>query len=33
MLRPHTGLLEAHRELELIGHIAAAGNLYFVPVT
>jgi hypothetical protein len=25
-LRPHTGLLEAHRELELIDHIAAAGN-------
>ncbi|HEX7321390.1 MAG TPA: amino acid-binding protein [Mycobacterium sp.] len=25
-LRPHTGLLEAHRELELIGHIAAAGS-------
>ncbi|WP_062541948.1 hypothetical protein, partial [Mycobacterium celatum] len=24
-LRPHTGLLEAHRELELIDHIAAAG--------
>src|SRR5689334_12562752 len=23
-LRPHTGLLEAHRELELIDHIAAA---------
>ncbi|HEU0190754.1 MAG TPA: amino acid-binding protein, partial [Mycobacterium sp.] len=22
-LRPHTGLLEAHRELELIGHVAA----------
>jgi hypothetical protein len=25
-LRPHTGLLEAHRELELIDHIVAAGN-------
>jgi hypothetical protein len=25
-LRPHTGLLEAHRELELIDHIAAAGD-------
>jgi hypothetical protein len=25
-LRPHAGLLEAHRELELIDHIAAAGN-------
>jgi hypothetical protein len=25
-IRPHTGLLEAHRELELIDHIAAAGN-------
>jgi hypothetical protein len=24
-IRPHTGLLEAHRELELIDHIAAAG--------
>ncbi|MCT7659190.1 amino acid-binding protein [Mycobacterium deserti] len=24
-VRPHTGLLEAHRELELIDHIAAAG--------
>ncbi|BBZ14675.1 amino acid-binding protein [Mycobacterium branderi] len=24
-LRPHTGLLEAHRELELIDHVAAAG--------
>ncbi|HEX7426763.1 MAG TPA: amino acid-binding protein, partial [Mycobacterium sp.] len=23
-IRPHTGLLEAHRELELIDHIAAA---------
>jgi hypothetical protein len=25
-VRPHTGLLEAHRELELIDHIAAAGD-------
>lgn len=25
-IRPHTGLLEAHRELELIDHIAAAGK-------
>lgn len=25
-IRPHTGLLEAHRELELIDHIAAAAN-------
>lgn len=25
-VRPHTGLLEAHRELELLDHIAAAGN-------
>lgn len=25
-VRPHTGLLEAHRELELIDHVAAAGN-------
>ena len=25
-VRPHTGLLEAHRELELIDHIAAAGS-------
>ncbi|KMV23246.1 amino acid-binding protein [Mycobacterium heckeshornense] len=25
-LRPHTGLLEAHRELELLDHIAAAGD-------
>ena len=25
-IRPHTGLLEAHRELELIDHIAAARN-------
>lgn len=25
-LRPHTGLLEAHRELELIDHVAAAGG-------
>jgi hypothetical protein len=25
-LRPHTGLLEAHRELELIDHVAAAGD-------
>ena len=25
-IRPHTGLLEAHRELELIDHVAAAGN-------
>lgn len=25
-IRPHTGLLEAHRELELIDHIAAAGR-------
>ena len=25
-IRPHTGLLEAHRELELIDHIAAAGS-------
>jgi hypothetical protein len=25
-LRPHTGLLEAHRELELIDHIAAAAG-------
>lgn len=24
-LRPHTGLLDAHRELELIDHVAAAG--------
>ncbi|WP_109560490.1 ACT domain-containing protein [Mycolicibacter senuensis] len=25
-VRPHTGLLEAHRELELIDHVAAAGD-------
>ncbi|ORX19915.1 amino acid-binding protein [Mycobacterium xenopi] len=25
-LRPHTGLLEAHRELELLDHVAAAGD-------
>ncbi len=25
-IRPHTGLLEAHRELELIDHVAAAGS-------
>lgn len=25
-IRPHTGLLDAHRELELIDHIAAAGG-------
>ena len=25
-IRPHTGLLEAHRELELIDHIAAAAD-------
>ena len=25
-IRPHTGLLEAHRELELIQHVAAAGH-------
>ncbi|MEZ0366574.1 amino acid-binding protein [Mycobacterium sp. pUA109] len=25
-VRPHTGLLEAHRELELVDHIAAAGD-------
>jgi hypothetical protein len=25
-IRPHTGLLEAHRELELIDHIAAGGD-------
>lgn len=25
-LRPHTGLLDAHRELALIDHVAAAGN-------
>lgn len=25
-IRPHTGLLEAHRELELIDHVAAAGR-------
>jgi hypothetical protein len=25
-VRPHTGLLEAHRELELLDHIAAAGE-------
>lgn len=25
-VRPHTGLLEAHRELELLDHVAAAGN-------
>lgn len=25
-IRPHTGLLDAHRELELIDHVAAAGN-------
>jgi hypothetical protein len=25
-IRPHTGLLEAHRELELIDHIAAGGQ-------
>ncbi|MGH3678094.1 MAG: amino acid-binding protein [Mycobacterium sp.] len=25
-IRPHTGLLDAHRELELIDHIAAAGD-------
>jgi len=25
-IRPHTGLLDAHRELELIDHIAAAGT-------
>jgi len=24
-IRPHTGMLEAHRELELIDHVAAAG--------
>ncbi len=26
-LRPHTGLLDAHRELELIEHVAAAGDI------
>ncbi len=25
-IRPHTGLLEAHRELELVDHVAAAGD-------
>ncbi|QUR66849.1 amino acid-binding protein [Mycobacterium spongiae] len=25
-VRPHTGLLEAHRELELLDHVAAAGD-------
>ncbi len=25
-IRPHTGLLEAHRELELVDHVAAAGK-------
>jgi len=25
-IRPHTGLLEAHRELELIDHVAGAGS-------
>lgn len=25
-IRPHTGLLEAHRELELIAHVAAGGR-------
>ncbi len=25
-LRPHTGLLDAHRELALVDHVAAAGN-------
>ena len=25
-IRPHTGLLEAHRELELIDRVAAAGD-------
>ncbi len=25
-IRPHTGLLEAHRELELIDHVAAGGD-------
>jgi hypothetical protein len=25
-IRPHTGLLDAHRELELIDHVAAAGD-------
>lgn len=25
-VRPHTGLLDAHRELELIDHVAAAGS-------
>ncbi|MCV7383982.1 amino acid-binding protein [Mycolicibacter longobardus] len=25
-VRPHTGLLDAHRELELIDHVAAAGD-------
>jgi hypothetical protein len=25
-IRPHTGLLEAHRELELIDHVAAAAS-------
>ena len=25
-IRPHTGLLEAHRELELVDHVAAAGT-------
>ena len=25
-VRPHTGLLEAHRELELLDHVAAAGG-------
>ena len=25
-IRPHTGMLEAHRELELIDHVAAAGS-------
>ncbi len=27
-IRPHTGLLEAHRELELIDHIAAADGTH-----
>lgn len=25
-VRPHSGLLDAHRELELVDHVAAAGN-------
>lgn len=25
-VRPHTGMLEAHRELELVDHVAAAGS-------